>query len=83
MAHRSVLMFWLGTATATVSGVLFSLTLFFRDWIEILFRIEPDHHSGAVEVVILFASATITAASIAFARREWAHRECVPVAMRT
>jgi hypothetical protein len=38
--------FWVRLALATVSAVLFLVTLAWHDWIEIVFRVDPDHGGG-------------------------------------
>jgi hypothetical protein len=48
---------------ASVSGTLFLLTLFWADWIEAIFGIDPDGGSGAVEFLV--ASAFLVLALVA------------------
>lgn len=54
----------LESALAIASGTLCVLTLVWRDWIEAVFRVDPDRHSGALEwaivAVLLAAFATFT-----------------------
>lgn len=66
--------FWAETAMAFVSGVFAVLTLAWKDWIEIVFRVDPDHHNGALEwlIVALVLGATATFAGLA--RYEWHRR---------
>jgi hypothetical protein len=47
------------------------LTLAWKDWIEIAFRINPDHHGGLAEWAIVGISLTISVSSAALARHEW------------
>lgn len=59
--------FWLETALALVVSILFVITLVWKDWIEIVFNVDPDNRSGTLEwfiVVALFAVA-ITLFSLA------------------
>jgi hypothetical protein len=54
----------LESALAIASGTLCVLTFVWRDWIEAVFRVDPDRHSGALEWaivgVLLAAFATFT-----------------------
>lgn len=63
--------FWLETGLATVSGVLFIVTLVWRDWIEDVFGVDPDQHSGSLEWLIVIALLAIALISAALARTEW------------
>jgi hypothetical protein len=47
------------------------LTLFWRDWIEVVFGVDPDGRSGALEFVIAAALLLGAAASAVLARAEW------------
>jgi hypothetical protein len=50
---------------AAIAGVACGATLIRRDWIELLFRVEPDHHRGYIEWLI---SGALLAACLIFAR---------------
>jgi hypothetical protein len=54
----------LESALAIASGTLCVLTFVWRDWIEAVFRVDPDRHSGALEwaivAVLVAAFATFT-----------------------
>lgn len=45
--------FWVETGLASVCGFLAVLTLFWRDWIEGVSGLDPDHHNGSFEWLIL------------------------------
>jgi hypothetical protein len=62
---------WIETALAVVSGSLCVLTLFWRDWIEAILRVDPDGHSGALEWLIVVALVGATAVFSLLARAEW------------
>jgi hypothetical protein len=47
------------------------LTLVWRDWIETLFRVNPDAASGTVEWVVVFAFAAVSIGLGLMARHEW------------
>ena len=66
----------LRTSAAVVSGVAFLLTLFLRDWIEVVFRIDPDRGSGALEWLV--AGAFLGAAFLfgTSARATWTTLRC-------
>jgi hypothetical protein len=66
--------FWLRTALAGLSGFLFALTLVWPDWIEEVFGVDPDRHSGALEWGLVFALLVTTLAFAAAARAEWRAR---------
>jgi hypothetical protein len=63
--------FWIEAALAAASAALLIVTLLVPDWIEEVFKIDPDEGSGALEwaIVGLFAAATIAASVLA--RLEW------------
>jgi hypothetical protein len=63
--------FWIEVALAASSGFLCLLTLFWRDWIEAIFRVDPDGHNGAVEWIIVAALVAATAAFGMRARVTW------------
>jgi hypothetical protein len=62
--------FWLEAGFAAMSGILFFLTLAVHDWIEVVFRIDPDRHSGRLEWVIVATLAVSAVVSSSLARRE-------------
>jgi hypothetical protein len=53
------------------STVFALLTLAGTNWIEILLRIDPDHHSGSLEWIIVAVAVAITVITFAAARIEW------------
>jgi hypothetical protein len=51
---------------AVLTGILGILTLFWRDWIEVLTGWSPDHHNGSIEIgliSVLFVSSITCAAA--------------------
>ncbi|HKQ00725.1 MAG TPA: ABC transporter permease [Actinomycetes bacterium] len=63
--------FWIETLLAVVSGISTVLTMLWRDWIEILFGVNPDHGNGSAEWLIVVASLAVTVVLSMLARREW------------
>ena len=63
--------FWVEAVLAAVSGVFLILTLLWKDWIEIVFGMDPDHHSGSVEWLIVAVSLVVTVIFYVLARLEW------------
>jgi hypothetical protein len=63
--------FWLESIFGSVTGIVAVITLFWRDWIEAVFRIDPDSRNGSAEwlIVLVLLLATVTLAL--GARREW------------
>ena len=63
--------FWPEAGLGLITGVLFLLTLVRRDWIEALFGIDPDNHSGSLEFMIVGGLLVVTIALVALASYEW------------
>lgn len=64
-----------------LSGFLVFLTALWKDWIEIIFRVDPDHHSGVLEWVVVLTFVAATIACSVLARREWLRSPAVPEAV--
>jgi hypothetical protein len=58
-------------ALAIVTLVAAVVTIIAPDWIEVVFKIDPDEGSGALEVAIVVALAVVTAVAALAARVEW------------
>jgi hypothetical protein len=65
------LRFYLEALLAVLSTGLFVLTLISRDWIEVLFHVEPDEGNGSLEWLIVIVLFVVSAALIYLARRDW------------
>jgi hypothetical protein len=63
--------FWLEATLAALTTGLFILTLLSRNWIEIVFGVDPDESSGSLEWLIVAALLVASVAFIAMARAEW------------
>ena len=62
--------FWVEAALAALTGALFVLTLFWRDWIE-AFGFNLDHHNGTVEWLMVAALLVLCVVFSFSARLEW------------
>lgn len=65
------LRFWLETAMGAITGILFLITLVWRDWIEIIFGLDPDSGNGSLEWLIVVGLAVITIGLFSLAGYEW------------
>lgn len=65
------LRFYLEALLAVLSTGLFILTLISRNWIEIVFGIEPDEGNGSLEWIIVAVLFVVSVALIYLARRDW------------
>jgi hypothetical protein len=62
--------FWIESALAVVAGFLAVLTLITREWIEVVFGVDPDGGSGALEWLIVAGLFAATGIFAALARSE-------------
>lgn len=67
LRHR----FWIEAVLGLVAGILALATLFWRDWIETVFRVDPDRGNGSAEWLVVLTLAVITVTMTIAARREW------------
>ena len=63
--------FWVEAALASLTAVLFVLTLISREWIEWLFGVDPDGGDGSLEWAIVGVLLLATVVLAWFARVEW------------
>jgi hypothetical protein len=63
--------FWIGMVVGCVSAALAVVTAISREWIELLFGVDPDNGSGSLEWAIVAALAVIAIACFGWARLEW------------
>jgi hypothetical protein len=63
--------FWVRLALAAISAILSVVTLIWHDWVEIVFRIDPDHGSGWLEWLIVIMALGLAITFSISARREW------------
>jgi hypothetical protein len=74
MVRHAGARFWIEAVLAALTGFLFFLTLVWRDWIEALFKVDPDGGDGSLEwaIVGVLLAASITLSVMA--RAEWRRR---------
>jgi hypothetical protein len=63
--------FWLELGLAGFSAFLLVLTLITREWIELIFGVDPDHGNGSLEWLIVVAALVATVTFSVLARVEW------------
>ena len=63
--------FWVEAAGGGLTGFLFLLTLLWRDWIEAVFGVDPDHGNGSAEWIAVVVLGVLTIALSILARLEW------------
>jgi hypothetical protein len=63
--------FWFAAALALVTMFLAIITTLWQNWIEIVFRVDPDHGNGSFERWVVGVAAVLCLASLLLARREW------------
>ena len=62
--------FWLEFVCGLLSAALFVVTLITREWIELIFGVDPDHGSGMLELAITFGLLSVSIVSGVLAARE-------------
>jgi hypothetical protein len=80
MSHRLVVRprFWVESTVTALAFGLAAVTLIRRDWIEIIFGVDPDRDSGAVEWAIVGTLLAAALVSALLARTEWRKRHALP-----
>ena len=68
--------YWFELGVAVMAGALAVLTLVNREWIEVVFGVDPDEGSGALEWGIVFALGGVALISAVVARAE--RRRVIP-----
>jgi hypothetical protein len=70
--------FWIEVAVAAASALALLATLLWREWIELVFHVDPDGGSGALEWLIVAVTATAALGCASLAPVEW--RRAAPAA---
>lgn len=63
--------FWIEVAAATLTAALAAVTLLSRDWVEVLFKVDPDQFTGGFEWTVVAACGLATAALTGLAVHTW------------
>jgi hypothetical protein len=63
--------FWLESVFGSCAGILAIVTIFWRDWIEAVFGMDPDRGNGTAEWLIVLILLVLALALAAAARVEW------------
>jgi hypothetical protein len=71
MMNRLPLIFWFEAALTLLNAALLLLTIVETDWIEAVFKIDPDAGSGAAEWGVMGITLLLTIVFFALARSEW------------
>ena len=71
MRTRSRVWFCAETILGVLFALLFVYSVFARDWIEVVFHIDPDRGTGYLEWLIVGGLLTLTLICGYLARREW------------
>lgn len=69
--------FWIETGMSVASLVFLVLTVAWKDWIEIVFRADPDQHTGSLEWAIVAGAAILAITFAGFARADCRRRVAV------
>jgi hypothetical protein len=71
MTHQRTTKFWIESWVAAASGLLCVITFIRQDWVELVFDVEPDRGSGALEWSIVGGLVALCLVSAVLARLEW------------
>lgn len=63
--------FWLELGLAGFSAFLLLLTLVTREWVELIFRVDPDRGNGSFEWLVVVTALVATVTFSMLARLEW------------
>jgi undecaprenyl pyrophosphate phosphatase UppP len=63
--------FWIESVLGSITGCVAVVTLFWHDWIEAVFGVNPDHGNGSAEWLVVVVLLIVTIILVAGARLEW------------
>lgn len=69
--HQPGRRFWFEVIGACVTLILLVLSLISKEWIEIVFGVDPDNGSGSLEVALPLVCALATLLLGVLANRDW------------
>jgi undecaprenyl pyrophosphate phosphatase UppP len=65
------LRFWLESVLGSITGILAIVTLFWHDWIEVVFGVDPDKGNGSAEWLVVVVLFVVTVTLAVGASVEW------------
>jgi hypothetical protein len=74
MVGKTRARFWIEAGLAALTAILFVVTLISREWIEEIFKVDPDGGDGSLEWAIVAALAATSLTLSLLARAEWRRR---------
>ena len=63
--------FWLESILGSLTGMVAAVTLFWQDWIETVFKVDPDKGNGSAEWLVVSILLFFAVALAVGARLEW------------
>jgi undecaprenyl pyrophosphate phosphatase UppP len=78
MSHALRNRFWIETILGSATGVLAIVTLFWHDWIETVFGVDPDKGNGSAEWLVVVILVVVTLTLAVGVRFEWRRARMVP-----
>jgi hypothetical protein len=71
MVHKLPYRFWVESILGFITGIMAAVTLVWHDWIEVIFRVDIDKHSGSGEWLVVLILVLVTVTLAVAARFEW------------
>ena len=71
MSGRVRTRFWIEAVFAGILGILLVVTLVSREWIEVVFGVDPDHGDGSVEWLAVGLIGIVCCVLSVSAHSEW------------
>jgi hypothetical protein len=68
-------LFWIEVLLALGNALLLVMTVLWKEWIEIVFGVDPDAGSGSVEWAIVGITLLLTVVFLSLATRTWRGNE--------